>query len=1017
MILAVAALSVACQRDINTELPNGENIPEGWVKVEFTANTPLMTEVSVRGVDPDGIDVQNMTLFCFNDYGLYIAHVEADLVPAIETPSLSGTYKAIIPENTRIVHFVGNQNPNLYDAEMFVNRTEDEIQDDMVGASGMIIYWSRFIFSNEGSFQQQLAAANGGEGIKLIRNQAKISIANSTGNGFIDISGFVVTNIHAYGTTAPYHPEKRFPTTGTAFEWPGEDFITLPDNRVKMSDITDVNTKAEDYIFEHENSLLDPISVIIKGTPAGGSEELYYRVMIIDKDGEQLMIRRNHHYIINIDGKLTYGNKTFEEALTAPATNNIWVAVDDWVNEITYNGITLAVDQTNLVLGEEMAGNSVTLKYTITGTSALSDSDIAEVSWMTGNTVAAHNFNHTFTVNGNVGSGEISIQLLEMGDNASLEGSLIVKKGRLQRTIKITLIKTQKFTPVWAATQIYGGELGELATLKFTVPEDFPIIPFKVYVSVNSLDVRTQTTGRVLPVVRKGDAGWYGTDNDLGYKYVYTVTEPGTQRLYLHSILGHEEGGEDKIILEAEFFESVTKVFHYASHQNSINVEGLSKYNMSGISDESIYYRLVPRKINAPVRFDILLENVENGETNPTSINAGAKDEFFIYTRTLDSLSSASDLAMFNLPAGWTRDCHYYSVDDSYWQQSTNGRMMMFKPVNAEKSGEEVGRYTLLLKTNSAKSDDMIRVASNQPDSFSAIPGQGDVPYSGNTYRSFIFELATYHPFRFAAQIAANGGTPVGTWNTASDKVTEEDPMDVLEWSYLPNQKVDISFDITSFAGSDNRSSDPFGTSFEIYIDAPMLEIDESRLSAELATKFKAHPTIPNRFVYTVDASREEERKFGVGAALITDGLATSQLGERKSLPFVTKGITTAGEIVMSSQNEICQFFEKRFKINNTLIEGAIKYEVGGVATDIAASEFVSFAVERTGVRIGSMNITANGHFTLNLRAEYEFTWSEDPIQLSYIKDGVVYEATYTSLEALYNSVVVNGETVLLQVK
>ena len=196
-----------------------------------------------------------------------------------------------------------------------------------------------------------------------------------------------------------------------------------------------------------------------------------------------------------------------------------------------------------------------------------------------------------------------------------------------------------------------------------------------------------------------------------------------------------------------------------------------------------------------------------------------------------------------------------------------------------------------------------------------------------------------------------------------------------------------------------------------------MLEIDESRLSAELATKFKAHPTIPNRFVYTVDASREEERKFGVGAALITDGLATSQLGERKSLPFVTKGITTAGEIVMSSQNEICQFFEKRFKINNTLIEGAIKYEVGGVATDIAASEFVSFAVERTGVRIGSMNITANGHFTLNLRAEYEFTWSEDPIQLSYIKDGVVYQATYTSLEALYNSVVVNGETLLLQVK
>lgn len=1009
MILLVAALSVACQQDFSTDIPSGgDNTPEGWVKVEFTANTPLMTEVSVRSADPDGIDVQNLTLFCFNDFGLYIAHVEAELTPAIETPSLSGKYKATIPEDTRIIHFVGNQNPNLYDADMFLNRTEDEIQDDMVGASGMIIYWSRFIFSNEGSFQQQLAAANGGEGIKLIRNQAKVSIANRTSNGFINISGFVVTNIHAYGTTAPYHPDKRFPTPGTAFEWPGEDFVTLPDNRVKMSDITDVNTKAEDYLFEHENTLRDPVSVIIKGTPVGGNEELYYRVMIIDENGEQLMIRRNHHYQLNIEGKLTYGNKTFQEALKAPATNNIWVAVDDWVNEITYNGISLAVEKTDVVLGEDKAGNHLALKYTITGSSTLSDSDIAEVSWMDGNTVAAHNFNHTFTVNGNVGTGILDVQLLEMGDNPSLEGSLIVKKGRLQRTIKITLIKTQKFTPVWAATQIYGGEVGELATLKFTVPETFPIFPFKVYVSMNSLDVRTATTGRVLPVVRTGEDDYYGVDNGMGYKYVYTVTEPGTQRLYLHSVLTHANGGSDNIMLEAEFFETVTKTFQYATHQNYIGVDGLNELRESGVTDEPIYYRLVPRKKNAPVQLDITL-NGPNGR-----INAGPNDEFIAYTRTLDSLQNQADRDMFGLTEDWVWDCEFYRVDDNYWQQSTNGRMLIFKPNNINKTGEEMGTYSIYLKTNVARSDDMVRIASNQQGNNSAVPGV-NTPYNGNTYRSFIFELATYHPFRFAAQIAINGGTPMGTWNSASGNVAVVDPIDMLEWSYLPNQKVDISFDVTSFAGSDNKSVDPFGTSFDIYIDAPMLKIDESRLSPELAAKFKPHATIPNRFVYTVDASREEERKVGVGKALFTDALATSQMGERKSLPFVTKGITTAGEIVLSSQSDICEYFEKRFKISNTLIEGAIKYEVGGVATNIAASEFVSFAVERTGVRIGSMNITSNGHFALNLRAEYEFTWNEDPIQLAYIKNGVVYEATYPSLEALYNSVVVNGQTIVLR--
>ena len=1004
IIAAIFSLfAAACQHDVEFHPQGNDNAPEGWVAIEFKANTPLMTEVVVRGVDPDGIDVQNLTLFCFNEYGLYITHVEAELNAAVETPSLSGTYKAIVPESTRIIHFVGNQNPSLLDANMFVNRTEDEIQDNMIGASGMIIYWSRFVFSSTGGFQQQLAAANNGEGIKLLRNQAKISIENPTSNGYIDISGFVVTNIHAYGTTAPYHPEKRFPTAGTDFEWPGDDFVTLPSNRTKMSDITDVYARSEEYIFEHENSLTDPVSVILKGKPQGKNEELYYRVAIIDETGEQLMIRRNHHYKLNITGALTYGSKTFQEALTSPATNNIWVAVADWVTEVSFDGITLAVDQTSVVLGEDRAGGSLELSYSITSNSALSESDKAEVSWMDGNTVAAHNFNHSFTVNGNSGVGKVTVQLLEMGDNSMLEGKLIIKKGRLHRTINIVLIKTQYFTPVWAATQIYGGEIGELATLKFTVPDNFPLFPFKVYVSVNSLDVRTATTGRVLPVVSVGEEGWYGEDNGLGYKYVYTVTEPGVQRLYLHSILMHEEGGVDEITLEAEHFHSATTEFHYASHQNAISVDDLNTHKVEGITDEPIYYRLVPRKINAPVSLDMMLEGVESGRSSLGPINAGQDDEFFFYSRTLSAVEGSSE-------------CYFYDVDDNYWQQDINGRMVMFMPKNPNKPESEKGRYRLNFLTTSSHADDMIRIASNDHDGISALPGMSGTEYGGNTYRSFIFELATYRPFRFAAQVAIDGGEPVGTWNSAAEMLTEPDAVDYLEWSYIPNQKVDINFEITSFVGSDGRSADPFGTSFEVYIDAPMLKIDESRLTPELAAKLKPHATIPGRFVYTVDASREQERMTSSGESVkIVDGVTASQVGERKSLPFVTQSITSAGEIVISSQREVCDYFEKRFKVTNTLIQGDIKRESNGVEYNIARGEFVSFSVERTGVRIGSMNITSDGRFQLNLRAEYNFTWKDDAILLSYIKDGIVYEARFDSLDKLYKSVVNDKTAVVLR--
>lgn len=998
----LATLMVACESDVNIGDLQEQPIPEGWTKVTFTADTPLMTEVAVRAADPDGIDVQNLTLFCFNDFGLYITHTDAtNLNPALETPSLSGTYEAIIPEDTRIIHFVANQSESLYNDSEFVNRAEHEIMDNMVGSTGMIVYWSRFIFREKDNFQGQLAEANNGEGIKLIRNQAKVTVENGKTNGFIDITGFIVTNIHAFGTVAPYHPENGFPTNGTSFTWPGDDYVTMPQNLTKLSDITGVTTKPEEYIFEHENTLQDPVSIILRGKPAGSNTDLYYRVLILDDDGEQIMIRRNHHYKLNIVGSLAYGQETFEEALTAPATNNVWVAVDDWVNEISYGGITLSVSETSVVLGEDKAGGALTLNYTIKSESNMTNADAAEISWLPNNTVAAHSVRHSFSASGRTGEGTIDVQLLEMGASPSLEGTLVVKKGRLQRTIKIMLIKKQKFTPVWAATQIYGGSVGELATLKFTIPEDFPFFPFNVYISANNLDVRTATTGRALPIVRKGEEGYYGDDNGLDYKYVYTVTEPGTQRLYMHTILQHEEGGEDQITLEAEHFETVNKIFHYANHKRVISVEGLNSIIPEGVTDEPIYYRLVPRKINAPVQLEVSLRDIS---TNPAqAINAGDKDEFFIYTRTLDSLQSQKDRDMFNLPDGWQWDCDFYRIDDSYWQQSTNGRMIMFKPTIIGKTGDDKGKYTIYLKTNAARSDDMVRIASNQLESHSALPNQGDQPYEGNTYRSFIFELATYHPFRFAAQIAANDEQPIGTWNTSAATIAQADEVDYLEWSYLPKQKVDINFEITSFEGADGKSVDPFGTEFEVYIDAPMLEIDNSRLSSAMASKLKPHATIPGRFVYTVDQSRETERAYGNGEAVkIADKYSATQSGERKTLPFKTSTITSAGEIVISSNKDVVEFFDKRFKVTNRLIEGRIQYYDGANNVDIPVDAFVGFATAKNGVRIGSMSIVANGRYALNLRAEYDFDWEDDQIKIDYIKDGVVYEAIIESMDKLY---------------
>ena len=170
-----------------------------------------------------------------------------------------------------------------------------------------------------------------------------------------------------------------------------------------------------------------------------------------------------------------------------------------------------------------------------------------------------------------------------------------------------------------------------------------------------------------------------------------------------------------------------------------------------------------------------------------------------------------------------------------------------------------------------------------------------------------------------------------------------------------------------------------------------------------MASKLKPHATVPGRFVYTVDASRETERAYSNCTAVkIADRFAASQSGERKTLPFKTSTITSAGDIVISSNKQIVEFFDKRFKVTNRLIEGRIQYFNGTNNVAVPADAFVGFATAKNGVRIGSMSIVESGRYSLNLRAEYDFDWYDDQIKIDYVKDGVVYEAIIESLDKLY---------------
>jgi len=990
--IASVCLMVSCQRE---DFGLGQGSEQ--LDLSFRVQIPDMTQVSTKAVDPDGGGIQHIILYCFDEYGLFVTTTTLtgdSHTPDGSNPSLSGTFKATVPDHTKTVHIVGNQLLMDFDESEYRDKSEYEVMSGLEASAGRMIYWARV------TVDQLKALQTSGDPVQMLRNQAKITVEVSDGIPF-DIDGFVVTNTSAFGTVAPYDN-----ATGS-FVAPTSDnpFVTIPENDVKLGDFQDVRGNLEEYVFETANSIEDPVNVIMKGSYDGGPS-LYYRVVLMDSDGDQLRLLRNHHYTVKISDRLSYGQATFAEAMTAPATNNVWITVEDHVTQIHGLEHILSVDEASVVVDESdfLSPNLYSVYYTlerVDGT-ALTQEEKPQVTWMDGNNVAYNGFIHDF--NTSTGRGTLTLTLHSMGELSKREGTLLIKTGRLYRKIKVTTIKKQSFTPAWASTQVYGHETGEHLTLMFTIPEDCPaeLFPLEVLISTNILDVRHEA-GQELPVRLEMDAGddFYGEPNDWGYKYVYTVTAPGKQRLYLENILV-QTGGQSVIRVEADHFNMLEKHFTFSSEavNRSIVIHGLQSYSAVMPADDPIYYYLVPQKVNAQVEFRTHvgeLYDAATGDTDGTIVSGGETkyvnytpigdtDEFLFYSRYLSHDTSPHEC-----------DFTFYPIDQENW--GSGGRVHGF--IKQGEYYEENYGMTFHMHTNSSRSEEVIRIASN-PNGQPSVTGSGTC--SGQQYRSVIFELGNYHPFSFAARIGYGDAGMTGTVGTGAT----EEKTDMLTWSYVPYMPVDISFDITSFRGGDGKSVDPFGTEFEVYIDAPMLEL--GALPANLAGKVMADPDVKGRFIYTVEADRDAERAYGSSAALLADLTGADQTGERKTIPFRVKDIVSAGDITISSQEDTVVFYKKTFRVQNESIRGRLQYQ-NGTLSDVPAEAFVVLERMKTFNRIGTVTVSDlsdGSNMDIRLRSEYTYSWYNDPVKIQYARtngsETVVYEKIFDSLDALYTA-------------
>lgn len=1126
-ILSVALMAVAltaCHVDSldNPIVEEQQQADGSLVRVRMNVQIPDPIEVATRAVDPDGNGIQNMTLFCFDGEGLLISTANATLSPNTDSQGnileSGGIFDADIPNTTRVIHLLANQNMAQFKEDEFRNLSEDQVIANLEGSSGMMIYWARVeipknVVGNAGILQWITVMTNpkgdkyvynGYKGenfpIVMLRNQAKVVVdadgnADAQGRKWdgrdFQVSGFTVVNTQAFGTVAPYHTEYGYPTyackvkdetnienlkgnagnwtffpefgltTGSVANWRGTNYINAPRKSDKFSNITDVDTAPQTYVFETENSSADPVSVIIKGrnvVNGVAQAEKYYRVTLTDSEGEQVLVRRNHCYTVNIAGNLLYGVDSFSEALDAPATNNVWLSISDEIKSVQNGNFRLTVEKTSVVMDETQLNATgetlLTLNFNVDklGNASISKSDL-KISWVDSNQDVSRT--NVFAIGSNVdftegtGVGSITFPLYNFNTQANngkdmLEGTILVKYGHLQRKIKVIIVRQQKFIPTWVTGQVYTstGSTSSNATMVFTIPQDCPaeLFPMRVLISTNELDVRYET-GQVLPIIRKGEEG-YGKDNGIGYKYVYEVTHPGEQFVYMKSILSQNSGASTPITIEAEHFESVTKQVVYANHQRAITVTNVkSSETPTGKPEDQIYYVYLPQKKNAPWAINLRMMNTSTNTEQ--SVNQG--DEFLLYSQNLNAYADSefSTVKALLPNDSWLSQststyfpCQFREYSQKTW--SSGGRVFAFMPrftyyntykfANSDGEGTMRSHFSIYMKTNKAKSAEIIRISSNQLEAKAAflatIPDNPTTKletdtktyiYSNNdnddwtysnkgtvsTYRSMIFELRNYPAFRFAAQV---NSVPeyASDYKDLSDDEEENTPVQI---DYQPGSEVRVAFDITSFMEEEDDGKvaevDPFGSEFFVYIQTPDLELVEGQNG-----KIQAVDGTPGLYRYKVDNVRTKESADWTTPAIQSEKKA----GERKEIRFRTKdnAIVTEGDIVIYTNQEQIGYKTKTFNVTNAPIAGTITY--GAENSPVPADTFVSFSRELDGSRIGSLVVTSDGQYQLRLRKEYDFTWAQqgDSVKLyARINNGAeskYYVARYPNLKALYDA-------------
>lgn len=581
LCVLVGAFSFSCQ--------SWENADDAMVQTvkDDVVNTKEGDSITLTGTFeiPEAVlatrsavgNVENLHLLVFDENHRFIQRAEAVLSKpdknlsgqqtpngnpgVLENKMLSFSAKLLSSNNKRTIHFVANYDfpAELSQDYLLRDMDEGELMNKLVESRlNRAAYWRAFSFNglSSTSFNNRV--------FRLLRNQAEVQLVIERSADF-ELKGFCLHNAPRRGTVAPYVSKQSldnadvdahyrdvlysFPTNPTEPTLLGEmhTYDALSADGNIANDAWKTN-KSNIAVFEYKNSDASrdkQVSLIMYGQKRvnGRLERAGYYKIDLKKDlfyGQDYMgsepydIIRNHLYKVTVNSVINKGYNTMEQALAAPAGNNIFASVElqDFA-QVSDNNYTLNVGATEVILTKPSVYTTNFVYRRVNTNNDMFDKvnvyyNRQPVAQAFNNDpyIQSVNFNKsngtlTVTTKQNFPtSGFVSYKLLVIADSKDR-----ATPSRIQRIINLTLRPPYNFNA--SLTNYTGATVaqGQLVQLAFNVPGSIPtqLLPYTLLMEANGL---TPSENQNIKLVIKDKKIFYEytvlpTDQNLGTKILY----------------------------------------------------------------------------------------------------------------------------------------------------------------------------------------------------------------------------------------------------------------------------------------------------------------------------------------------------------------------------------------------------------------------------------------------------------------------------------------------------------------